>query len=418
MQCILRLFLRSETDRHDDGFRIRWPVGILTLLAVVFIALPSSANERPLNIGLDADMTGPAAEAGIAIQRGAQIAIDEINAAGGVLGRRLQLLTKNHRGNPARGRDNMADFVETPDLVAVLGGKHSPVALNQLDIVHAHKIPFLLPWSAATGLVENKYEPNYVFRVSVRDSDAGGFLVDAALGRGFERPVLVLERTAWGRSNDRAITSALASRGTGHKGIVWINRGEADVDKIIREAKRSRADVILLVAASREAASLVHAMAQLPPNERLPIISHWAVTGGIFFQRTGALLDRVDLTFLQTYSFLEPTFPEKAAYVVKAYQDRYGTPNGARGIAAPIGVAHAYDLVHMLAMAIKNAGTTDRSAIQSALLGLESYSGLVRNYNPPFRKGRQDALSADDFRLGRFAPDGTIEPLPNEVARR
>ena len=72
--------------------------------------------------------------------------------------------------------------------MAVLGGKHSPVVFRQLDIVHKYKVPLLLPWSAATGLVANGYDPNFVFRVSVRDSDAGGFLVDAALNRGFQHP--------------------------------------------------------------------------------------------------------------------------------------------------------------------------------------------------------------------------------------
>jgi len=396
------------------------PKRIIAIFVFIFlVATPERAiaGEPPLVVGLDADMSGPAAESGIAIRRGAEIAIDEINRAGGVLGRPLKLVVKNHRGNPARGRDNIADFVKTPNLVAVLGGKHSPVVFSQLDIVHQYKVPLLLPWSAATGLVANGYDPNFVFRVSVRDSDAGGFLVDAALNRGFQHPVLILERTTWGRSNDRAITKALALRDRAHNGVVWVNRGETDMDKILHRAKRSRSDVVLLVASTREAVGIVRAMALWPKAERLPIISHWAVTGGVFFAQTRSILDQVDLTFLQTYSFLEPTFPERAASVARSYRDKYGV-DGARNIAAPSGVAHAYDLLHMLALAIDKAGSADREAIQRALLGLKRYVGLVRDYNPPFRPGHQDALSAADFRLGRFAADGAIEPLPNKIVRR
>ena len=167
----------------------------------------------------------------------------------------------------------------------------------------------------------------------------------------------------------------------------------------------------MLVASTREAVGIVRAMALWPKAERLPIISHWAVTGGVFFAQTRSILDQVDLTFLQTYSFLEPTFPERAASVARSYRDKYGV-DGARNIAAPSGVAHAYDLLHMLALAIDKAGSADREAIQRALLGLKRYVGLVRDYNPPFRPGHQDALSAADFRWDasrRMAPSSPCQ---------
>ena len=92
-------------------------------------------------------------------------------------------------------------------LEAVIGGLHTPVALDELALVHQHRLIYLGPWAAGTGIVDNGYTPNYVFRVSVRDQLAGGFLVGRALAAGYRHPGLLLERTAWGRSNEKAITA-------------------------------------------------------------------------------------------------------------------------------------------------------------------------------------------------------------------
>ena len=78
--------------------------------------------EDSLLVCLDADMSASSAQAGEAIRRGAALAIKEINAAGGVLGRPLELLIRDHRGNPDRGVDNLDEFAGMTDVIAVIGG--------------------------------------------------------------------------------------------------------------------------------------------------------------------------------------------------------------------------------------------------------------------------------------------------------
>ncbi len=75
----------------------------------------------------------------------------------------------------------MMQLVRVPNLVAVMGGLHSPVASAELETIHENKIVYLLPWANATQLVENGYRPNYVFRVSAADKYVGEYLVEEAL---------------------------------------------------------------------------------------------------------------------------------------------------------------------------------------------------------------------------------------------
>lgn len=92
--------------------------------------------QPPLVIGVDADLSAVAVDGGVAISRGVELAVEEINAQGGVLGRPLKLVTKDHRGNPARGIHNLKQYSENPDLLAVVGGVHTPVLLAEIDLIH------------------------------------------------------------------------------------------------------------------------------------------------------------------------------------------------------------------------------------------------------------------------------------------
>ncbi|WP_167730178.1 ABC transporter substrate-binding protein [Terasakiella sp. SH-1] len=356
-------------------------------------------------------MSSGSARSGIAIQRGIEIALEEINSKGGVLGRPLQLLVKDHHGNPARGADNIDDFAKIDDLVAVVGGLHTPVALYELKNIHVHKMIYLSPWAAGTPVVENGYRPNYVFRLSVRDEYAGGFLVEKALARGFKRIALALENTGWGRSNERAMKAALEAKGIRPVALSWFHWGTATAADALNDVMKSKPEAILLVANAPEGMAIVEAMAARPEHERIPILSHWGITGGTFFDAAKQAIAKTDLTFLQTYSFIDRQKESKAQHVINAYLQRYRDVKDVRSIFAPVGTAHAYDLTHLLARAIEKAGSTDRPSIRTALESLPTYHGLVRVYNPPFSDQKHDALDVGDFNLSQFAPDGAIEHL-------
>lgn len=392
---------------------MREAIGAVLLIGVI-MAVPAwaIAEQPPLVVGLSADMSSAAAQAGEAIRRGALLAIEEVNAGGGVLGRPLELVVTDHRGNPARGRDNVEELASRDDVVAILGGLHTPVALHELEPVHSHGVIYLDPWAAGTPIVDNGHQPNYVFRVSVRDEFAGGFLVGEAVAAGYKRPGLMLERTGWGRSNRKALLDALAEKGLGNAGVVWFNWGvsQTELAKSIGALQAAGADVLILVSNPREGASTIKAVAEMPEAARLPIISHWGIAGADFPALAGDALNKVDLSFLQTYSFLDPPFPDRSDRLVKAYCGRFGSCEGPRSIPSPAGTAHAYDLVHLLARAITEAGTAERAAVRDALERLGRHDGLMRDYRPPFTAERHDALTAADFRLARFGEDGVILP--------
>ncbi|MCH7864894.1 MAG: ABC transporter substrate-binding protein, partial [Proteobacteria bacterium] len=258
---------------------------------------------------------------------------------------------------------------------------------------------------------DNGHAPNFVFRVSVRDQYAGGYLVGHAKNKGYGKIGLLLERTGWGRSNEKAMRSAIERHGLRQVGIEWFNWGVRDLSKQINNLVVAGAEAVLLVANAREGAVAVRAMAGRSSSSRVPVISHWGITGGNFPEIVGTDLEKVDLQFLQTFSFISPPYPDRAKKVFAAYRKAFAGVDGPEDVFSPVGTAHAYDLIHLLAAAIRKAGTTDRSEVRDALEQLDRYEGLVRDYDPPFTPLRHDALTTADFRMATFAEGGAIVPI-------
>ena len=324
---------------------------------------------------------------------------------------------KDHRGIPARGIDNLSDFAKLENLLAVFGGVHTPVALAELPMIHKHKIIYLDPWAAGTSIVANNYKPNYVFRVSIRDEYAGEFLVSQALAKGHTHIGLLLEQTGWGRSNEKAMRSALERRGLSPASVHWFHWGTVSFEDILNELRQSNVDVVLLVSNAPEGAHFVQQVAQLPSSERISIISHWGITGGTFHELTKSALKHIDLSVLQTYSFHTPDNKNTNSNFLKKYHDKFlvrDTPLHPNNVVAPTGTAHAYDLLHLLAKAVAVAGSVERPQVRSALEQLGTIEGLVRTYAPAFTKDDHDALDRSDFQLCRYSSLGVLLPLKGE----
>ena len=376
-------------------------------LFLIIVVTAARADSPPVLIGIDAEFGVVGSTSAQAIRLGAQIAVDEINAAGGVLGGRpLALVDKDDRSVPARFIKNLQDFAADPAVVAVLCGKYSPVVVEAIPEIHQLKLPLLDPWAAADPITAHDFRPNYIFRLSLRDTWAMQVMIRHAERRGVRKIGLLVPNTEWGRSNLKAAETL--DQTDPRFAIVdtqWFNWGDASLSEQYQILKKAGADGVIFVSNEREGIVFVKEIAALPQEQRLPIFAAWGITGGNFFAGAGSALRDVDLAVVQTYSFIGADNPV-AERVIQAAR-RHGI-DGPRRIQSPVGVAHAYDLIHILARAIQIAGSTDRSAIRDALERVTDYAGLVKTYPQPFTPDRHDALSLQEVFMARYAEDGAI----------
>jgi branched-chain amino acid transport system substrate-binding protein len=389
------MFPRSgfEEERMTDA-PLKLAITTLALFALVLGGRDVRAQPAQVKLGLSAAVSGGSAASGEAIKRGLQIAIDEINGKGGVLGgRKLELVVRDDEGNPSKGVTIARELVEREKVAAVFGGLHTTVALAQVPLWHELKEPYLGTWAAGTNITRNGQKPNFVFRVSANDDYVDKFLARYAteqLRRG--KPGFLLENTAWGQSNEVGLAKWFGEKGIKAVGIEKFNWNDPDMSPQLLRLKHGGADLVVLVANAPEGAQVVKSRAKV--GWAVPILSHWGISGGRFAELTGDLSDGV--IFIQTYSFFGKQ-NARGQFVLKQLAEKFGV-KGPEEVTAPVGIANAYDALHLVAMAIEQAKSTDGPKVRDALEDLKSeYSGLIKTYQRPFTAEQHDALTDQDY---------------------
>lgn len=385
------------------------------IVAIALFGIFSVSDSRaepldPVIIGFDGAYGVKGSTSAKSIEFGIEAAIHEINAAGGVLGGRpLKLMNKDNRSISARGVDNFKAFAKVKDLVAVIGGRFSPVMLDQISLAHEEKLMLINAWGSATAITRHAYRPSYTFRVSLSDEFGVPEMIYAALSTGAKRVGLMVPNTGWGRSSVAAAKAEAETLGFTLLEPVWYNWGERDFSSHYKQLLQANAEVLILVANDLEGSAIVRHMASLEPQQRLPVISHWGVTGGTMFEKASEALSLVDFQVVQTFSFTQSNGPvkDRVANTVRVLK---GIAN-LEEIAAPVGFAHAYDIIYLLARAIDHAGSTDRSAIRNSFEAIRHHEGLVKTYNQPFGPDDFDAFDVRQVFMARYNADGQLVPV-------
>lgn len=371
-------------------------------------AAPAMAAD-PMVVVVEAEFGHSTSTSAQAVALGVGIAIEELNRDRA--GRRpFALRRSDNAAVSAMAVDNFAEAAADPSVIAVFGGKFSPVMIELVRPAHDQKLVLLSPWASADAITDHGRNPSWTFRLSLKDAWAApAFLNEARTRYGAEAVGLMAPSTAWGRSNEAALLNAAAVSNASVVATRWYSWGERSLIGRYQELRRAGAKVIVMVANEVEGAILVREVAALPPGERLPILCHWGVTGGYFPRMVGAALRNVDFSVIQTFTFHGNTRPAAVA-LRKACEARL-PPDAMGRIEAPVGVGHAYDLMHLVALATDRAGA-DRPGIRTALEDLPPFEGAVRDYRPAFTRTRHDALGPDNIFFATYAPNGELLPRP------
>lgn len=366
-------------------------------------ALSVSAQASEPCIGASLPITGPTAWAAESIRMGAQVAIDEINAAGGVLGKPLRFVQYDDGGQPPRGVDNARRIAEADNCIAMFGGWHSGVALAVVEPVHEAKMPYIAVISAGTRITENERNPNYVFRVSMFDRWQALALVRKSkeVTKGGTIGVMY-EDTGWGQGAVPDLQSSAAAEGVKLGGMESFKWEDRDMTAQLIRLRDAKVDTIILYSRDLEANQILRSMQRI--GYKPTIVSAWGNTGTLG-ELAGNLAD--GMIVLQTYSWMgELGARPKSVLDAMMKNNNLKSPDEIRHGS---GAANTYDAVYILAEAIKKAGAYDRSKVRDALYQV-NYQGIVQNYAPAFTPERHNAILPENYQWTAWH-QGKIQPI-------
>jgi branched-chain amino acid transport system substrate-binding protein len=334
---------------------------VFTCLAL--IAPTALRAQGTIKIGEFASLTGKEATYGQTAHKGTLLAVEEINAAGGVLGRKLELITEDDQSKPGESATVVKKLISRDKVVAVLGEITSGRTLEAAPICQNARIPLISPGATAPEVTA---KGSYIFRVCFIDDFQGSVMAK------FARETLKLKRVAILSSVSSAqsvgLTKYFREGFTAGGGVIAAEpkygEGDRDFRAQLTAIKASGADGIFVPGYYTEAALISKQARDLGLTVPLMGVDGWESPELIAIG--GAA---VEGAYLSTHYSAENLSAGVVSFNER-YRKRWGVDSNALS-------ALGYDSVMVLIDAIRRAGTTDGPKLRDALAGTKDFAGAT-----------------------------------------
>jgi branched-chain amino acid transport system substrate-binding protein len=344
----------------------RWhAAGILVLIGGIVIAwsqlmgTPAKAAD-PIKVGWVGPLSPPGGYAeGALMKQAAQIAADELNAKGGVLGRPIQLIFQDTRGKPEEGTAAAERLISQEKVVAITGEFHSSVFLAEMEVAHKAGIPIIAVDVWALSITGKGYPE--VFRVAPNQALIATKYGDWIAAAGFKNVAFIFEKTDGGQSARDVLLPVLDKHGVKYE-AVGADPNSTEFTAQIERFKSHQPPFDFFMTAYSEAGaypmiSQSHTLG-FAPTARAGIANSGGPAVDPTFWKNVGQAGRYLVT--EIVGLPKNAWNDKTKAFVAAFKKKYNQP------ASPQSIEN-YDAMLVLADAIERAKSTDGKAIIAAL---------------------------------------------------
>jgi branched-chain amino acid transport system substrate-binding protein len=361
----------------------------------VAIAQAPKPTGNPIRLGLIVPLTGGSSDMGNSARVGAQIAANEINQAGGFLGRPIELLIRDDKADPDTGLKAAEELVLKEKVIATLGFCNSGVAMKALDVFQKNQSILFVTCATGTAIT-GKYPPtqSYIFRNSARDALQTQFLIDDIVKRGYKRVALLVDSTGYGDAGLKDLEAAIGKAGLSAPTTLRFKVGVKSVAEELKQLKQSGADVLIGWTVGPEEG--VIASSRTAIGWKVPFFGPWGLShASAFLESSGA----VEGTYM-VQTVLPNLFLERNSSFISAYAKL----SNEKPIGSMMSAAQTYDAVQLLLRAMfVSKGDFSGTVLKAGLENLpRPYYGVVTTYDKPFSASDHDAISPNMLWLGTW----------------
>jgi len=331
----------------------------VALTTGIVLASTIAVSAADISIGVNMPLTGPFAASGNYVMNGARIAVEEINASGGVLGSPLKLIIEDNKSNPTESAAVTEKLIARDKVPVLLGAWGSTLTLAAMPILMQYKVPLVVETSGANKITEAGNP--YVFRIS-----APAYLEAEGMQKQLDflkikKVDFLAINNDWGRSTVADFGKMFKTNNVRTGLTEYMDQGSQDISAQLAKIKTSDADTLIITAAVEQLTLVLKQIKALSLNKQI------ITTGGS--QNPDQLIDQAGmaadnsthLIFFTPWTPDSTAYPEKSKTFIKAW--------ASKGF-APAGLTESfrgYDGIQVIAAAIKKAGSTDHDAIRKAM---------------------------------------------------
>lgn len=340
-----------------------------------------------VKLAITGPFSGGSAPMGVSMRDGAKLAVQEINAAGGidVGGKKMKIsvIERDDEAKNDRGALIAQELSSMPDLSGVIGTVNTGVAVAG-DKYYQDKGITKLITPAAGSLSMTQWSKAGVkdlsiFRFAADDSIQAAMVVQEAARRGYTKVALLHDSTNYGVSGRDDLLAQIQKLGNKVQVVATekFNIGDKDMTAQLAKSKLAGAQAILIWGIGPELAAVANGMGKIGMKE--PLIGGWTLSMSNFIDNAGKNGNGT----MMPQTFIEEPITPKAKSFIDGYRKAYKVER----IPSPVSAAQGYDAVYVFAAAVKQAQTTDTRKIKDALEDLrEPVTGVIAIWNHPYSK--------------------------------
>ncbi|MBE0623348.1 MAG: ABC transporter substrate-binding protein [Burkholderiales bacterium] len=325
-------------------------VGVAGCIAM---AIPAIAQD--IKLGVVAGMSGPGTSYGIGIKQGAEMAVKEINAAGGIKGRKIALVMVDDASNPAQSVTSMERLVNEPvDLV--VGGWGSSQVLANMDVAERAGLPYIVVGATNPKITTDKNK--WTFRVIFTDAVQAEQIADAAVKRlGMKRIAVIHDANDYGVGNRDVFLASLKKIGVEPVAVVSYQSADKDFTAQLSRIREANPDGVAIFGTIPAAPAIMNQARDLGVKAR------FIGTGGLANENLMTLAPKAsDGTVLTTY------FHEDADAQARAWSDRYVKEfSGSSQPPRPVLAAWEYRAIKYIAAPCLESSGTNKDKLRQCI---------------------------------------------------
>lgn len=329
----------------------------LKILSAVFLleaALTGPAIGKDIKIGVILPLTGKLAEFGDIEQKSFLMALNEINATGGLDGKTIDLIFEDTEGEPMKGRLAMEKLFSRDRVLAVCGGVSSSVAFEAAAVAQDLKVPFLVNTASADKITEMGW--NYIFRLNPPASEYFNALVSFLEKVTRVNTAAIVYQSTPGRFGLRTFTKLCKKLHI--KTIIRqsFDPGTTDFTPLLTRIKAKNLDLVYIVSCKKDICLIMQQAKELDITARLFV---WRKTGPCLAEFPTT--PEEDMEYVYSPALWDPSVPYPAArHYHEKFLAEYGSPPGYHG-------AQAYSAMYVILDALKRAESLTCKDIRNAL---------------------------------------------------
>jgi branched-chain amino acid transport system substrate-binding protein len=329
-------------------------VVVAAILSLVMAA--SVGFAETIKVGVLLPLTGSQAKFGEIEKRSYDMAAEEINAKGGVNGKKIELLFEDDTGKPDVGRSGVEKLISREKVPVITGGYSSSVTAAAAPVAQQFKVPFVICTGSADDITEKGYD--YVFRVNPPASEypnaVKSFLQGVA--KDVKTVALLYENSAFGQSSSKSFEKDASDLGLKIVVKEGYQAGAIDFKPILTKVKAANPDLIYMVSYVMDASLLIRQSKELRINPKLFVGGGAGFTLPEFAKSAG---DASDYVYSATLWVETLPFPGAKEYF-NNFRKKYGSETEYHG-------AEAYAAMYVVADALKRAKSITPKDVRDAL---------------------------------------------------